>query len=170
MWQTVERKARFIAQSKTGDLDARTAEDIGSDELGNAAAATKAAATGDPRYLQQVQLDDDVKRLTALKHAYGDAQSRHRSEQRTYSTEVAATTEQRETLAAALQQIRPPRRGSGWRRWAASRGGVCCSTPHRPCWPIWASTRSSTRPALPGPRATTRYAGVSVTAPTRRAL
>jgi len=106
MWQTVERKARFIAQIKTGDLDARTAEDIGSDELGNAAAATKAAATGDPRYLQQVQLDDDVKRLTALKHAYGDAQARHRSEQRTYSTEVAATTEQRETLAAALQQIR----------------------------------------------------------------
>ncbi len=38
MWQTVERKARFIAQIKTGDLDARTAEDIGSDELGNAAA------------------------------------------------------------------------------------------------------------------------------------
>jgi len=32
MW-TVERKARFIAQIKTGDLDARTAEDIGSDEL-----------------------------------------------------------------------------------------------------------------------------------------
>ena len=36
--QTVERKARFISQIKTGDLDARTAEDIGSDELGNAAA------------------------------------------------------------------------------------------------------------------------------------
>jgi len=106
MWQTVERKARFIAQIKTGDLDARTAEDIGSDELGNAAAATKAVATGDPRYLQQVQLDDDVKRLTALKHAYGDAQARHRSEQRTYSREVAATTEQREAIDAALPQIR----------------------------------------------------------------
>jgi len=106
MWQTVERKARFIAQIKTGDLDARTAEDIGSDELGNAAAATKAVATGDPRYLQQVQLDDDVKWLTALKHAYGDAQARHRSEQRTYSSEVAATTEQRETLDAALPKIR----------------------------------------------------------------
>ncbi len=68
--------------------------------------ATKAVATGDPRYLQQVQLDDDVKRLTALKHAYGDAQARHRSEQRTYSSEVAATTEQRERIDAALPQIR----------------------------------------------------------------
>jgi len=53
-----------------------------------------------------VQLDDDVKRLTALKHAYGDAQARHRSEQRTYSSEVAATTEQREAIDAALPQIR----------------------------------------------------------------
>jgi len=104
--QTVERKARFISQIKTGDLDARTAEDIGSDELGNAAAATKAVATGDPRYLQQVQLDDDVKRLTALKHACGNAQARHRSEQRSYSREVAATTEQLEVLDAALPTIR----------------------------------------------------------------
>ena len=44
MWQTVEKKARFIGQIKTGDLDARTAEDLGSDELGNSAAATKAVA------------------------------------------------------------------------------------------------------------------------------
>jgi len=67
----VERKARFIGQIKTGDLDARTAEDLGSDELGNSAAATKAVGTGDPRYLAQVQLDDDVKRLDALKRAHG---------------------------------------------------------------------------------------------------
>jgi len=38
---------------RPGDLDARTADNIGSDELGNAAATTKAVATGDPRYLQQ---------------------------------------------------------------------------------------------------------------------
>ncbi len=43
--------------------------------------------------------------MTALKHAYGDAQSRHRSEQRTYSSEVAATTEQGERIDAALPQI-----------------------------------------------------------------
>jgi len=41
MWQTAERKARFIGQIKTGDLDARNAEDLSSDELGNSAAATK---------------------------------------------------------------------------------------------------------------------------------
>jgi len=82
MWQTVEKKARFIGQIKTGDLDARTAEDLGSDELGNSAAATKAVATGDPRYLAQVQLDDDVKRLSALRRAHGDAKARNATERR----------------------------------------------------------------------------------------
>ena len=34
-------------------------------------------ATGDPRYLRQVQLDDDVKRLTALQRAHTDAITRN---------------------------------------------------------------------------------------------
>jgi len=105
MWQTVERKARFIGQIKTGDLDARTAEDLGSDELGNSAAATKAVATGDPRYLQQVQLDDDVKRLSALKRAHGDAKGRNAAERRACAREITATTEQLSRLDAALPRI-----------------------------------------------------------------
>lgn len=105
-WQTVERKARFIAQIKTGDLDARTVDDIGSDDLGNAAAATKAVATGDPRHLVQVALDDDVTRLGALKRAHGDAQWRHRDEQKQYSKEVTASTAQLEAVDAALPAIR----------------------------------------------------------------
>ena len=105
MWQTVERKARFIGQIKTGDLDARTAEDLGSDELGNSAAATKAVATGDPRYLQQVQLDDDVKRLDALKRAHGDAKGRNAAERRACAREITATTEQLSRLDEALPRI-----------------------------------------------------------------
>jgi len=105
MWQTVERKARFIGQLKTGDLDARTAEDLSSDELGNSAAATKAIATGDPRYLQQVQLDDDVKRLSALKRAHGDAKGRNAAERRACAREITATTGQLGQLDAALPRI-----------------------------------------------------------------
>jgi hypothetical protein len=105
MWQTVERKARFIGQIKTGDLDGRTAEDLGSDELGNSAAATKAVATGDPRYLQQVQLDDDVKRLSALKRAHGDAKGRNAAERRACAREITATTEQLGRLDEALPRI-----------------------------------------------------------------
>jgi len=105
MWQTVERKARFIGQIKTGDLDARTAEDLSSDELGNSAAATKAVATGDPRYLQQVQLDDDVKRLDALKRAHGDAKGRNAAERHACAREITATTEQLSRLDEALPRI-----------------------------------------------------------------
>jgi len=105
MWQTVERKARFIGQIKTGDLDARTAEDLGSDELGNSAAATKAVATGDPRYLAQVQLDDDVKRLSALKRAHGDAKGRNAAERRACGREITVTGDQLAQLDTALPRI-----------------------------------------------------------------
>jgi hypothetical protein len=105
MWQTVERKARFIGQIETGDLDARTAEDLGSDELGNSAAATKAVATGDPRYLAQVQLDDDVKRLSALRRAHGDAKARNATERRVCGREITATGDQLAQLDTALPRI-----------------------------------------------------------------
>jgi len=49
----VEKKARFIAQLETGNTDTRTAEDIGGG-MENAAAATKAVSTSDPRYVEQV--------------------------------------------------------------------------------------------------------------------
>ena len=49
--------------------------DLGGDDLGNAAAATKAVATGDPRYVEQVALEDDVKRLSAMVRAHSDAKA-----------------------------------------------------------------------------------------------
>jgi len=73
--------------------------------LGNSAAATKAVATGDPRYLQQVQLDDDVKRLDALKRAQGDAKGRNAAERRACAREITATTEQLGRLDEALPRI-----------------------------------------------------------------
>jgi len=52
--------------------------------------------------LQQVQLDDDVKRLDALKRAHGDAKGRNAAERRSCARETTATTEQ---LDAALPRI-----------------------------------------------------------------
>ncbi len=78
----MERRARFIAQLKTGNTTDRTVADLGGDELGNAAAATKAVATGDPRYVEQVSLEDDVKRLTAMVRAHSDAKARNAAERR----------------------------------------------------------------------------------------
>lgn len=106
MWQTVERKARFIAQLKTGDTTHRTVADIGGDDLGNAAAATKAVATGDTRYVEQVELDDAVKRLTAMQRAHSDAKGRNASERRMVARDLTACDEQIAALDAVLPTLR----------------------------------------------------------------
>jgi len=98
----VERKARFIAQLKTGNTTDRTVADLGGDDLGNAAAATKAVATGDPRYVEQVSLEDDVKRLSAMVRAHSDAKARNAAERRSVAREVTACEEQMVELDRAL--------------------------------------------------------------------
>jgi len=100
--QTVERKARFIAQLKTGNTEDRTVADLGGDDLGNAAAATKAVATGDVRYVEQVSLEDDVKRLSAMVRAHSDAKARNAAERRSVAREVTACEEQMVELDRAL--------------------------------------------------------------------
>jgi len=101
----VERKARFIAQLKSGNTEDRTVADLGGDELGNAAAATKAVATGDPRYVEQVSLEDDVKRLSAMVRAHSDAKGRNAAERRSVAREVTAVTEQMVELDRALPAL-----------------------------------------------------------------
>lgn len=76
MWQKVERKARFIAEAKTGQLDPTVTEvqDVDSSQsLVDAAAATKAAATGDERFLRMVELQSEVDDLQALANAHRDS-------------------------------------------------------------------------------------------------
>jgi len=99
------KKARFIAQLKTGNTEDRTVADLGGDDLGNAAAATKAVATGDPRYVEQVSLEDDVKRLTAMARAHSDAKGRNAAERRSVAREVTAVTEQMVELDRALPAL-----------------------------------------------------------------
>ncbi len=48
MWQKVEAKARFIEQIKRGEVDIDEIEDLGGGDISDAAAETKAIATGDP--------------------------------------------------------------------------------------------------------------------------
>jgi len=55
--------------------------------------------------LQQVQLDDDVKRLSALKRAHGDAKARNATERRACGREITATGDQLAQLDEALPRI-----------------------------------------------------------------
>lgn len=64
MWQTLENKARFIAQIMMGEVTARTAEDV--DDLVMTAAQVKAIASGNPRILERVSLEVELARLSRL--------------------------------------------------------------------------------------------------------
>lgn len=72
MWQTIEGKARFIEQLRKGDLSAREIEDVAG-EASNAA-EMKAAASGNPLILEEMDLRQKVRKLDA-------ARSQHDREQ-----------------------------------------------------------------------------------------
>ena len=68
MWQTLEAKARFIAQVMRGDMKARTMENI--DEFIASYAMTKALATGNPLYMEKIVVDSDVGKYQMLEGKY----------------------------------------------------------------------------------------------------
>ena len=67
-WQTVERKARFINQVMSGQLDQRQVDDIGDNALSYS--EVKALASGDPLILDKARADADHARLSRLHRAW----------------------------------------------------------------------------------------------------
>ncbi len=67
-WQTVERKAKFIAQMQRGSLDVREMEDVGDAAL--SFAEVKALAAGNPYLLEKAKADTDLNRLERLDRAH----------------------------------------------------------------------------------------------------
>jgi N12 class adenine-specific DNA methylase len=105
MWQKVEAKARFIEQVKRENVDVDEIEDLGGGDISGAAAETKAIATGDPRYIKQVELDDDVRRLTALESAHRDAAARRHHQRQATERELAVTNEELDTLTPVVDTL-----------------------------------------------------------------
>jgi N12 class adenine-specific DNA methylase/adenine-specific DNA methylase len=73
MWQTNERKARFIAAALSGDASIRRLDDIGASQA-NQFALAKAIASGDERLMQKAGLEADIARLERLRAAHQDDQ------------------------------------------------------------------------------------------------
>lgn len=69
-WQKVQAKQLFVHQVSRNEATDFEVEDLDGGDIGAAAAETKAIATGDPRYVRQVALDDEVKRLNALERSH----------------------------------------------------------------------------------------------------
>jgi N12 class adenine-specific DNA methylase len=73
MWQTNERKARFIAAALSGDASIRRLDDLGGAQA-NQFALAKAIASGDERLMQKAGLEADIARLERLRAAHQDDQ------------------------------------------------------------------------------------------------
>jgi hypothetical protein len=67
-WQTVERKAKFIAQVTRGRLDVRAIDDIGDQALSYT--EVKALASGDPLILEHARVSNELTRLQRLERAF----------------------------------------------------------------------------------------------------
>jgi len=72
LWQTVERKAKFINQLMRGRLDVREIEDIGDSALSYA--EVKALASGDPRIMELAKAETEATKLKRLERAWSSAQ------------------------------------------------------------------------------------------------
>ncbi len=76
MWQTLERKAAFIAQVSRGGMPDREVDDIGEQALSYA--EVKALATGNPLIMEKAGVDAEVAKLTRLERAHQDEKHRLR--------------------------------------------------------------------------------------------
>ncbi len=79
-WQTVARKAKFIAQVMRGRLDSREIEDIG--DVALSAAEAKALASGNPLVLERATAEADFQKLRRqqVAHTRGQSDLRRRVE------------------------------------------------------------------------------------------
>ncbi len=101
MWQTLETKAKFIAQVMSGDMTVRRLEDMDSAAL--TYAEVKAIASGNPLVIEKAQVDAELIRLNRLRSAHAEEQYRIRSNLRHAREEVEKWTERLANLREDLK-------------------------------------------------------------------
>ncbi|HWC59167.1 MAG TPA: DEAD/DEAH box helicase, partial [Verrucomicrobiae bacterium] len=101
MWQTLETKAKFIAQVMSGDMTVRRLEDMDSAAL--TYAEVKAIASGNPLVIEKAQVDAELIRLTRLRSAHAEEQYRIRNNLRHAHEEAEKWTERLANLREDLK-------------------------------------------------------------------
>jgi len=101
MWQTLERKARFIAQILTGELTAREVEDVDTSALSYA--EVKALATGQPLLLEAATVAAEIARLRNLAVGHTRAQRRVQDDTSKLLRQAEAFEEQARSLDAVAE-------------------------------------------------------------------
>lgn len=107
MWQTLERKAKFIGQVMKGSLDVREIEDVGDTAMSYA--EVKALATGDPDLLEKAKVDTLLGKLERLARTHARTQTNLRHDAGAYAAAAAQAEADAEKLDAAIEQRRDTR-------------------------------------------------------------
>ena len=107
MWQTLERKARFIGQVMRGKLDAREIGDIGDTAL--SFSEVKALATGNPLLMDKAEADVAVARLQRAERAHHRNQDALRHAVAHYEQDITILNRQAAEVDAAIARRRDTR-------------------------------------------------------------
>jgi N12 class adenine-specific DNA methylase/phospholipid N-methyltransferase len=108
IWQTLETKARFIAQVMQGDTGMRSAEDVELAALSYA--EVKALASGNPLVLEKAGVDTELAKLSLLKSQWEQQQWRNRQELATLPARIETI---RKRIGAIEADIAARRNASG---------------------------------------------------------
>jgi N12 class adenine-specific DNA methylase/predicted RNA methylase len=91
IWQTLETKARFIAQVLSGDFSVRSVEDVELAALSYA--EVKALASGNPLVLEKAGVDAELTKLSVLKSHWHKLQQANRREIAILPTQITKAQE-----------------------------------------------------------------------------
>ncbi len=100
MWQTLENKARFIAQVMNGSVTVRQAEDLDSGPL--TFAEIKAIASGNPAVMEKVKVDTEIRKLDQLRASHINQQHNIRWEVKSLPEHIANARKYQEALSADI--------------------------------------------------------------------
>jgi N12 class adenine-specific DNA methylase len=105
MWQTLERKAKFIHQIMRGSLDVREIEDVGDTAMSYA--EVKALATGVPELMDLAKVESTVQKLERLERAHARSQTNLRTEASRHSEDIPRHEAAAEAYAEAITRTVP---------------------------------------------------------------
>src|SRR4030095_12818359 len=99
-WQTLETKAKFIAQVMTGESDLRRIEDVDGTAL--TYAEVKAIASGNPLVIEKASIDAEVARLSRLQNQHHETQFKSRQRIRHLTDELPRLEKRAEAVREDL--------------------------------------------------------------------
>lgn len=154
MWQTLERKSKFIDQIMRGRLDVREIEDVGDNTL--SFAEVKAISSGNPLILEKSKADQELARLERLNRAWHRNQSSLVFRRDAAQTRAEALEQEIPAIRAAAERTTDELGGEKFRMTVdgatyEKRSGAA------EAWQRWAGAHAAGRP----PRASETDLGVA---------